>query len=93
MEKLDKETVKTYRGFRKKPVIYGLNTISFFIFVGISLTALLSLLEGLSIIKVVVVIAIIAITYLTCLILSSGEKIQEFFFDEKLPIEYSDDEK
>ncbi len=89
----EKDLVKTYRGFRKKPIIYGMNTIAFLIFVGISLCALLSLLSGLSVTKVIVVLSIIGLTYLICSLLSASEKIQEILFDEKLPLEYSDDEE
>lgn len=89
---MERKEVRNYRGFRKKPVIYGMSTTAFLIFVAVSVIALLSLLEGISWKKVIIVGAVIGVSYLIGLLLSAGEKIQEILYDEKLPTEFSSDE-
>lgn len=83
---------KNLKGYRQKPTIYGLNTIGFIISATITVLSLLSFLNGISFQKVIVVAAIIGLTYLTSLLLSTNESINEWLFDEKLPKEFSDDQ-
>lgn len=82
---------KNLKGYRQKPTIYGLNTIGFVISATITVSSLLLFLNGVSFQKVIVVAAIIGLTYLTSLLLSTNESINEWLFDEKIPKEFSDD--
>lgn len=89
---MEEKEVKSLKGYRQKPTIYGLNTIGFLVTAIIGIMALLSLLSGISIIKIIVIAVIIAVTYFTSLILSNNTTINEWLFDEKLPEKFSDDE-
>lgn len=84
--------IKNFKGYRKKPLIYGMNTLGFFIFIAIALVCLLSFLGGFSLTKIIVVAIIIGISYLIAVALSSNDKIIHFLFDDKLPTKRSDDE-
>ncbi len=84
--------IKNFKGYRKKPLIYGMNTLGFFIFITVSLVALLSFLGGFSLKKIIIVGAVIGLTYLICLGLSNNDKLIHFLFDDKLPKKYSEDE-
>lgn len=84
--------IKNFKGYRKKPLIYGMNTLGFFLFVGISLISLLSFLGGFTLYKIIVVAIVIGISYLVAVALSSNDAIINFLFDDKLPKKYSDDE-
>lgn len=84
--------IKNFKGYRKKPLIYGMNTLGFFIFIAISLVSLLSFLGGFSLTKIIVVAIVIGISYLIAVALSSNDKIIHFLFDDKLPTKHSDDE-
>jgi hypothetical protein len=84
--------IKNYKGFRKKPLIYGMNTLGFFVFLTISIISLLSFLGGFSLRKIIVVGIVIGLSYLVAVALSSNESIINFLFDDKLPKNHSDDE-
>lgn len=84
--------IKNFKGYRKKPLIYGMNTLGFFVFIAISLVSLLSFLGGFSLKKIIAVGVVIGVSYLVAVALSSNDKIIHFLFDDKLPEKYSEDE-
>lgn len=84
--------IKNFKGYRKKPLIYGMNTLGFFVFIAISLVSLLSFLGGFSLKKIIIVAMVIGISYLVAVALSSNDRIIHFLFDDKLPEKYSEDE-
>ena len=84
--------IKNFKGYREKPLIYGMNTLGFFVFVAISLVCLLSFLGGFSLRKIIIVGIVIGISYVISVALSSNDTIIHFLFDDKLPTKYSDDE-
>ncbi len=84
--------IKNFKGYRKKPLIYGMNTLGFFIFIAIALVALLSFLTGFNLQKVIIVGVVIGLSYLVAVALSSNDQIIHFLFDDKLPAKNSDDE-
>lgn len=84
--------IKNYKGYRKKPLIYGMNTLGFFVFIAISLVSLLSFLGGFTLPKVIMVAVVIGLSYLIAVALSSNDQIIHFLFDDKLPTKNSDDE-
>jgi hypothetical protein len=85
----DNNEIPNFKGMRKKPMIFGMNTLGFLIFAGVSIMSLLTLINSFALTKIFVVIAIIAVTYFLCLALGS-EKIRSFVYDENLPKKFSD---
>lgn len=84
--------IKSFKGYRKTPTIYGMNTLGFFIFLTIALLGLLSFLGGFTLRKIIIVAIVIGIAYLVSVTLSSNDKINHWLFDDKLPKKYSEDE-
>lgn len=84
--------IRNFKGYRKSPLIYGMNTLGFFVFVAISLVSLLTFLGGFTLTKVIVVAVVIGVSYLIAVTLSSNDTIIHFLFDDKLPSKHSDDE-
>ena len=74
--------IKNFKGFRKKPLIYGMNTLGFFVFIAISLISLLSFLGGFNLKKIIIVGIVIGLSYLIAVALSSNDQIINFLFDE-----------
>lgn len=91
-QKRQMREIKNYKGYRKKPLIYGMNTLGFFVFLAISLISLLSFLGGFSLRKIIIVGIIIGLSYLVAVALSSNETLIHFLFDDKLPKKHSEDE-
>jgi hypothetical protein len=85
-------TRKNLKSFRQKPTIYGLSAAGFLCTTAVTIVSLLSFLGGITLQKVIFVAIIIGLSYLCSLLLSSNQTIRDFFFDESLPKEFTDDE-
>ena len=81
--------IKNFKGMRKKPMIFGMNTLGFLIFAGVSIMSLLTLINSFALMKIFTVIAVIGVSYFLCMALGS-EKIRSFMYDENLPKKFSE---